>query len=375
MGTRNINAIHGDNHEENINNIINANEIDENQQNLIPLEQQNMIVQERTISKKILAARLPTNLDKKTLSLEHDSISPNKSYIKFNYDSLIDIDCYINFNVSKNAEFSSQNKNHKLAYSPSVHFRDKGFYLKGLNSGENKEFYNKETFIDLRNYFNEKEDNQERYDVSIEFVPLYPPDSPELEDDNEIIFVTLCNFERHEEENSYILKCIKQRLRTHNIWIDLYDIFDTAMEGGLCLICCSERRNTIFLPCKHAGCCNKCGSEIKYRFKPCPICKTPIDDLLIVNSDEKKIKIENEDETSESIDKDIINTDSNLRINDSNNFTESIDNENDKLIPVDNKNNININTNHKEENNTEDNNINNDKNENIIDVDDNIDNK
>ena len=57
-----------------------------------------------------------------------------------------------------------------------------------------------------------------------------------------------------------------------------------------CLICCSIVRNTIFLPCKHAACCDKCGSEIKLRFKPCPICKTPIDDLLIVDSDEKKFE-------------------------------------------------------------------------------------
>ena len=83
MGARNINAIHGNNIPEIPNNLMNIEEMDENQQNLIPIEQQNLIVQERTISKKILAARLPTNLDKKTLSLEHDSLSLNKSYLKF----------------------------------------------------------------------------------------------------------------------------------------------------------------------------------------------------------------------------------------------------------------------------------------------------
>ena len=137
-----------------------------------------------------------------------------------------------------------------------------------------------------------------------------------------------------------MIKCIKQRIKTHKIWIDLYDIFDTSMDGGLCLICCSEKRNTIFLPCKHACCCNKCGSEIKYRFKPCPICKTPIDDLLIVNSDEKKIKIENEEDNinNENFENDgLINTGKNNNmINDSKNIIEN-DNEEDVLIPVDNK--------------------------------------
>ena len=345
MGARNINALNDDNNNrENINDIINVNEeVNPNQQNLIPIEEQNQIVQERAISKKILSVRLPTNLDKKTLSLEQDYLSSDKSYIKFNYDSLYDLDCYINFNVTERSDFSEKNKKHRLAYAPSPHFSDRGYYIPSLKNGEQQEFYNKETFIDIKDFYDEKVDNQNSYDICIEFVPLFPPGSPEIADNNEIVFVTLCNLERHQEENTYLIKCVKQRIRTHKIWIDLYDIFDSALEGGLCLICCSEKRNTIFLPCKHACCCNKCGSEIKYRFKPCPICKTPIDDLLIVNSDEKKIKIENEDDNIESsenfennIDNDIINTGNNKNdmINDSNAVSENNANEEDVLIPV-----------------------------------------
>ena len=342
MGARNINALNNDNNNpQDINDIININEEENgNQQNLIPIEEQNQIVQERAISKKILSIRLPCNLDKKTLSLEQDSISPDKFFIKFNYDSLFDLDCYINFNVSEKSDISLKNTNYKLSYSPSENFVEKGFYQKELKNGENKEFYNKEAFIDIRNYYEEKNENQNSFDICIEFVPLFPPGSPEISDNNEIVFVTLCNFERHQEENTYMIKCIKQRIKTHKIWIDLYDIFDTSMDGGLCLICCSEKRNTIFLPCKHACCCNKCGSEIKYRFKPCPICKTPIDDLLIVNSDEKKIKIENEEDNinNENFENDgLINTGKNNNmINDSKNIIEN-DNEEDVLIPVDNK--------------------------------------
>ena len=343
MGARNINALNNDNNNQQdiINDIININEEENgNQQNLIPIEEQNQIAQERAISKKILSIRLPCNLDKKTLSLEQDSISPDKFFIKFNYDSLFDLDCYINFNVSEKSDISLKNTNYKLSYSPSENFIEKGFYQKELKNGENKEFYNKEAFIDIRNYYEEKNENQNSFDICIEFVPLFPPGSPEISDNNEIVFVTLCNFERHQEENTYMIKCIKQRIKTHKIWIDLYDIFDTSMDGGLCLICCSEKRNTIFLPCKHACCCNKCGSEIKYRFKPCPICKTPIDDLLIVNSDEKKIKIENEEDNinNENFENDgLINTGKNNNmINDSKNIIEN-DNEEDVLIPVDNK--------------------------------------
>ncbi len=389
MGARNINALRDDINPDNINNIIDINEgeVGDNQQHLIPIEEQNQIIQERLISKKILAVRLPVNLDKKTLSLEKDYIFRDKYYIKFNYDSLYDLDCYINFNVREKSEFSSNNNKYKLAYSPSEHFTDKGFYLKGLKNGENIEFYNHDTFIDIKNYLDEKIENQNSFDVCIEFVPLFPPGSPELDDNNEIVFVTLCNFENHQDDNTYIIKCIKQRIRTHKIWIDLYDIFDSAMEGGLCLICCSEKRNTIFLPCKHACCCNKCGSQIKYRFKPCPICKTDIDDLLIVNSDEKRIKILNGDEDNiessdnlENTDSNIINTGSNNIINDSNTIIENSNiNEEEKLIP-DSKDNNNNNDNDDIKKNISNNNknsniIDNDIKEEIIDVKNDINNK
>ena len=366
MGARNINAIHNDMNQENINNIIDINEGEENQNHVIPIEEQNHIVQERTTSKKVLAVRLPTNLNKKTLSLEYDSINIDKCYLKFNYDSLFDIDCYINFNVTERSELSSKNKNHMLSYSPSENLADKEIYFNGLKSGENIEFFDKNSFIDMRNFLNNKSENQNSFDVCIEFVPLFPPGSPEIEDNNEIVFVTLCNFEKHQDENNYIIKCKKQRLLTHKTWIDLYDIFDSALEGGLCIICYSEKRNTIFLPCKHACCCNKCGSEIKYRFKPCPICKTPIDDLLIITSDEKKIKKEKEDEEnldiSDNIDSNatdsniIINTSSsNNKINDSNTISENI-NEDDALLPFINKN-SNIINEKNDKNKNENNNI------------------
>ena len=381
MGARNINAFHNDMNQENINNLINVNEGEGNQQNLIPLEEQNHIVQERTTSKKILAARLPSNLDKKTLSLEFDYLSYDKAYLKFNYDSLFDLDCYINFNVQEKSTFSSKNKNHKLAYSPSQNFFDKEFYFQGLKSGENIEFFDKNTFIDIKSFLSDRIENQNYYDICIEFVPLFPPGSPELADNNEIVLVSLCNLERHQDDNTYIIKCIRQRLRTHKIWIELYDIFDNALEGGLCLICCSERRDTIFLPCKHACCCTKCGSEIKYRFKPCPICKTPIDDLLIINSDEKKIKLDNkEDEyldNSENLDinntdSNLINTGNNQKINNNNN-SENI-NENDALLPISYVNNddkSNINNDKNIELNIQDNiiNINNDNNNENIEND------
>ena len=283
MGNRNMNPLQN-------NNPLNING-EGNEQNLIPVEEQNQIIQERTTTKKVLAVRLPVFLKKQTLVLQQDAIFQEKCYIQFHYDSLVNLDCYINFNVTKqtsNHNIHHKEKNHKLSYSPSLNLTHKGIYIPNLPSGENVEFFNKEAFIDLNYFFINKLEAAQSYDVSIEFVPKFPPGSPEISDNNEIVFVSLCNFEKHKIDNKYEIKCILQRLRTHDMWIDFHDIFDSSLDNGLCLICCSVIRNTVFLPCYHAACCDKCGSEIKLRFKPCPICKTPIDDLLIIDSDEKK---------------------------------------------------------------------------------------
>jgi hypothetical protein len=381
MGNRQINVMPN-------NNMLNING-DGNDQHLIQQEQ-NQIIQERATTKKILAVRLPVYLKKNTLVLEQDGEFLDKYYIKFRYDSLVNLDCYINFNVTQKS--SNQNihnidkKSHKLAYSPSGNLASKGICLKNLQSGENQEFYDKEAFIDLNNYFINKIDSSSSYDLSIEFVPIFPPGSPELADNNEIIFVSLCNFEKHKVDNKYEIKCSLQRLRTHGYWIDFHDIFDSSLDGGVCLICCSAIRNTIFLPCKHAACCDQCGSEIKLRFKPCPICKTPIDDLLIIDSDEKKyegdiIDVDENilDENNNDDDDHLLATDNNE--NGNNNIIVNV-NENNKnddinnnLIIESNNNNINnnlINENNNNINNTETNqNTNNDENNIILNSDDN----
>ncbi len=71
------------------------------------------------------------------------------------------------------------------------------------------------------------------------------------------------------------------------MWIDIHDIYNSSLDNGECLICCTNLRNTIFLPCYHACTCNTCAHSLKMRNNPCPICKNPIKDLLILEVDEK----------------------------------------------------------------------------------------
>ena len=49
-------------------------------------------------------------------------------------------------------------------------------------------------------------------------------------------------------------------------------------RDNICVVCLSPRETTwIFLPCRHAQCCNECSKKIKELGKPCPVCRTPIE--------------------------------------------------------------------------------------------------
>jgi hypothetical protein len=57
---------------------------------------------------------------------------------------------------------------------------------------------------------------------------------------------------------------------------------DSGEEGQMCVVCLSEPKDTTVLPCRHMCMCKDCAEIIK-RQNPqqCPICRTPIEQLLV----------------------------------------------------------------------------------------------
>ena len=296
--------------------------------------------------KKIFAVRNPFSIKKTSLILEKDAGPSNLFYIKFEYDALYNFNCYINLEVTKNPSKPlnprqiSDADNYILAYSPSPAFESKKILIKNVSKGESMEFFEKNACIDI-DYFksNKTEDRGDQtFDLSIELVPV----QENIGNNNEVVFVSLCYFELEEiGKHPHSIRIEHQKLKTYGMWIDLHDIYNSALDNGECLICCSAFRNTIFLPCNHSCSCNTCAHSLKMRNSPCPICKNPIKDLLILEVDEqsKQIKIDDniivEDHKENIID-----------VNDNN----IPNNENENNIQI-NGNNINnenniINTNH-----------------------------
>ena len=319
--------------------------------------------------KTIIKVKNPFYLLKETFHLEKDSIK-NIYYIKFKYDSLINLNCYINFNVKENSQRNNlkQKDDYELFFIPTDKFVEKNIVINNLPKGRNQEFYNEKAFLDL-DYFeqnttrrkeedeyeeeeeeedddiendnisnnknnnnqaveekinkdkqneenetlininkenninnglnennnieaNENDNNEvndteyeEIYDLSIEFVPFYEKDSDEFainKENNEIALISLFNIEK-KENNELEIKCVLQKLKKHNYFFELKDIYDGAGNNGKCVICYTNNRNTIFLPCRHSCCCQNCSGTLMPKI--CPLCKENIKDIICLYKD------------------------------------------------------------------------------------------
>ena len=307
--------------------------------------------------KKIFAVRNPFSIKKTSLVLEKDAGPGNFFYIKFEYDSLTNFNCYINFDVSKNpskqilSKNLADNNNYIPAYIPSEKFESKKILVKNLPKGVNMEFFEKEAGIDIDYFKSNKSPNIEgkKFDMGIELVPMY--ENKEISK-NEVVFVSLCNFEQEEiDKHPHSLKIETQKLKTYDMWFTVHDIYNSSLDTGECLICCSEFRNTIFLPCNHSCTCNTCAHSLKMRNNPCPICKKPIKDLVILEVSEKVSVNKNYDNIEEKKEEVIDINEGNNNLMENNKIVES--EENKKILKDNEQNNIDIDEEEKEKINKE----------------------
>ena len=60
-------------------------------------------------------------------------------------------------------------------------------------------------------------------------------------------------------------------------------------EGGAeCVVCISEARDTLILPCRHLCLCSACAENLRYQSSNCPICRAPFRALLQIRALQKK---------------------------------------------------------------------------------------
>lgn len=55
---------------------------------------------------------------------------------------------------------------------------------------------------------------------------------------------------------------------------------DFEDNGSECVVCLSDSRDTLILPCRHLCLCNACADSLRYQANNCPICRAPFRALL-----------------------------------------------------------------------------------------------
>ncbi|KAL0874982.1 hypothetical protein Bca101_024687 [Brassica carinata] len=72
---------------------------------------------------------------------------------------------------------------------------------------------------------------------------------------------------------------------------DIYGIGNTADVGDAkeCVVCLSEPRDTIVLPCRHMCMCSGCAKALRFQKNECPVCRQPAERLVELEENSKQI--------------------------------------------------------------------------------------
>ncbi|GFR58746.1 E3 ubiquitin-protein ligase MGRN1 [Elysia marginata] len=108
------------------------------------------------------------------------------------------------------------------------------------------------------------------------------------------------------QEGSYTIKPLKQKQVVDGLCYllqEIYGIENKNMErlkdvdpddevedsGAECVICMSDMRDTLILPCRHLCLCSSCADSLRYQASMCPICRVKFRALLQIRAMRKKV--------------------------------------------------------------------------------------
>jgi len=62
------------------------------------------------------------------------------------------------------------------------------------------------------------------------------------------------------------------------------DLILNSNNETTCVICLTDIRNVLLLPCRHLCLCGSCAENLKFQSANCPICRVPFRALLQINA-------------------------------------------------------------------------------------------
>uniref|UniRef100_A0A3B4C3A4 E3 ubiquitin-protein ligase n=1 Tax=Pygocentrus nattereri TaxID=42514 RepID=A0A3B4C3A4_PYGNA len=114
--------------------------------------------------------------------------------------------------------------------------------------------------------------------------------------------ILLAAFEKH-VDGSFSVKPLKQKQIVDRVSYLLQEIYgienknnqktkspedENSDNSSECVVCLSDLRDTLILPCRHLCLCNACADTLRYQANNCPICRLPFRALLQIRAVRKK---------------------------------------------------------------------------------------
>ncbi|XP_075422445.1 E3 ubiquitin-protein ligase MGRN1 isoform X2 [Ascaphus truei] len=114
--------------------------------------------------------------------------------------------------------------------------------------------------------------------------------------------VVLAAFEKH-VDGSFSVKPLKQKQIVDRVSYLLQEIYgienknnqetkpsedENSDNSNECVVCLSDLRDTLILPCRHLCLCNSCADTLRYQANNCPICRLPFRALLQIRAVRRK---------------------------------------------------------------------------------------
>ncbi|XP_018372892.1 PREDICTED: RING finger protein 157 [Trachymyrmex cornetzi] len=246
--------------------------------------------------------RLVRNMDQTSTSSHYHSVKhygdsdidkkPNRFNIEFMFDC--DVRCAITIYYFCTEEISTKG----VAYIPRDPSMNSETYH--YKKGANQLFSQTSHIFDPTLYTEE----DLMYNADREIIPIaIHCVAEEGSDDLKQSHTTIAVVEKH-SDGTYVLKALKQKLYVDGLCYLVQEIYgienkntenskqqgsdeDTEDNGSECVICMSEVRDTLILPCRHLCLCNSCADSLRYQANNCPICRAPFRALLQIKALQK----------------------------------------------------------------------------------------
>ena len=93
---------------------------------------------------------------------------------------------------------------------------------------------------------------------------------------NLLLVIFSFGFRTNEVDNKPIRKAKKSS--------SCLDLVLNHNSDSTCVICLTDTRNVLLLPCRHLCLCGSCAESLKFQSANCPICRVPFRALLQINA-------------------------------------------------------------------------------------------